>query len=35
MKLPSEGHLLRIFIGETDRYKGKSLYEQIVRKARE
>ena len=35
MKLPSEGHLLRIFIGETDRYKGKSLYEQIVLKARE
>ena len=35
MKLPSEGYLLRIFIGETDRYKGKSLYEQIVLKARE
>ncbi|MCP4614730.1 MAG: DUF190 domain-containing protein, partial [Planctomycetes bacterium] len=25
----------RIFIGETDRYKGKALYEQIVLKARE
>ncbi len=35
MKLPSEGYLLRIFIGETDRYKGKALYEQIVLKARE
>ncbi|MBM3133427.1 MAG: DUF190 domain-containing protein [Chloroflexi bacterium] len=35
MKLPSEGYLLRIFIGETDRYKGKPLYEQIVLKARE
>ena len=27
--------LLRIFIGETDAYKGKPLYEQIVLKARE
>ncbi|MBT4513151.1 MAG: DUF190 domain-containing protein [Chloroflexi bacterium] len=35
MKLPSEGYLLRIFIGETDHYKGKALYEQIVLKARE
>lgn len=35
MKLPEEGLLLRIFIGETDTYKGKPLYEQIVLKARE
>jgi len=35
MKLPEEGLLLRIFIGETDIYKGKTLYEQIVLKARE
>ena len=35
MKLPSEGLLLRVFTGETDRYKGKALYEQIVLKARE
>lgn len=35
MKLPQEGMLLRIFIGETDSYKGKALYEQIVLKARE
>jgi len=35
MKLPEEGTLLRIFIGESDKYKGKSLYEQIVIKARE
>ena len=34
MKLPEEGMLLRIFIGETDSYKGKPLYEQIVLKAR-
>jgi len=35
MKLPEEGTLLRIFIGETDSYKGKPLYEQIVLKAQE
>ncbi len=35
MKLPEEGLLLRVFIGETDSYKGKALYEQIVLKARE
>lgn len=35
MKLPEEGMLLRVFVGETDRYKDKALYEQIVIKARE
>ncbi|MCF7875327.1 MAG: DUF190 domain-containing protein [Candidatus Omnitrophica bacterium] len=35
MKLPEQGMLLRIFIGESDKYKGKLLYEQIVFKARE
>lgn len=35
MKLPEEGMLLRIFFGESDHYKGKALYEQIVLKARE
>lgn len=35
MKLPEEGTLLRIFIGETDRHNGKALYEAIVLKARE
>lgn len=35
MKLPEEGMLLRVFIGESDSYKGKPLYEQIVLKARE
>lgn len=35
MKLPEEGMLLRIFIGESDIYQGKALYEQIVLKARE
>jgi uncharacterized protein len=35
MKLPEEGLLLRIFIGESDSHHGKALYEQIVLKARE
>lgn len=35
MKLPEQAVMLRIFIGESDRYKGKPLYEQIVLKARE
>ncbi len=35
MKVPEEAVLLRIFIGESDRYHGKPLFEQIVMKARE
>ncbi len=35
MKLPEQAMLLRIFIGESDKYKSKPLYEQIVLKARE
>ena len=35
MILPKEGHLLRVFIGENDRYENLPLYEWIVRKARE
>jgi PII-like signaling protein len=35
MQLPQEGSLLRIFIGEADKYEGKPLYEWIVLKARE
>lgn len=34
MRLPEEGMLLRIFIGETDKYDGKPLYEEIVLKAK-
>jgi len=34
MKLPEEAELLRIFIGESDRYDGKPLYEAIVQEAR-
>jgi len=35
MLLPQEGKLLRIFIGENDKYEGMPLFEWIVRKARE
>ena len=35
MELPQESLLLRVFLGESDRYEGKPLYEAIVLKARE
>jgi len=35
MKIPQDGYLLRIFIGESDRWEHKPLYEAIVLKARE
>jgi len=35
MKLPEDALLLRVFIGESDQYQSKPLYEQIVLKARE
>jgi PII-like signaling protein len=35
MKIPNDGYLLRIFIGESDKWHGKPLYEAIVLKARE
>jgi PII-like signaling protein len=35
MKLEGEGRLLRIFIGESDRWEGKPLFEAIVHKVRE
>src|SRR3990167_5829174 len=34
MKIPAEGKLLRIFIGESDKSNGKPLYEAIVELAR-
>jgi PII-like signaling protein len=34
MKLSGEAELLRIFIGEGDRYKGRPLYQAIVEEAR-
>jgi len=35
MKLEGEGYLLRIYIGELDKYHHQPLYEAIVLKARE
>jgi uncharacterized protein len=35
MKTEAEGQLLRIYIGESDRWEGRPLYEALVRAARE
>lgn len=35
MKIEGEGQLLRIFIGESDRWEGQPLAEAIVRRARQ
>jgi uncharacterized protein len=35
MKIEGEGQLLRIFVGESDRWEGRPLYEAIVLAARE
>ena len=35
MELPHDSLLLRIFVGESDRFEGRPLYEAIVLKARE
>ena len=35
MRIEGEGQLLRIFVGESDRWEGKPLYEAIVHKARQ
>ena len=35
MQIPTDALLLRIFIGESDRWQHKPLYEAIVMKARE
>lgn len=34
MKIPSDGKLLRIFIGESDRWQGKPLYQEIIELAK-
>jgi PII-like signaling protein len=34
MMIPTEGKLLRIFIGEADRWHGRPLYEAIIEEAR-
>jgi uncharacterized protein len=33
--LPQDGHLLRIYLGESDKHQGKPLYEWLVLEARE
>src|ERR1041384_4563323 len=35
MKIPENGQLLRIFIGESDHWQGRPLYEALILKARE
>src|SRR6266481_6173826 len=35
MQIPEDGHLLRIFVGESDKVGHRPLYEEIVLKARE
>lgn len=35
MKIPQDGYLLRVFLGESDSWQGRPLYEAIVMKARE
>ena len=35
MKIPETGCLLRVYIGESDQWHGRPLYEAIVLKARE
>ena len=35
MKIPQDGYLLRVFLGESDKWHGRPLYEAIVMKARE
>lgn len=34
MKLPGEAEILRIFIGESDKFEGKPLYQAIVEESR-
>jgi PII-like signaling protein len=34
MKLPEESDLLRVFVGESDKFDGRPLYQAIVEEAR-
>lgn len=34
MTIPTEGRLLRVFVGEDDRWHGRPLYEAIIEAAR-
>jgi len=35
MKYPEESDLLRVFVGEADRFEGRPLYQAIVEEAKE
>ena len=35
MTIPQDGYLLRVFVGESDHYGHRPLYEEVVLKARE
>jgi PII-like signaling protein len=35
MKISDEGQLLRVFVGESDKWEGRPLYEALVLRARE
>lgn len=34
MRIPTDGYLLRIYLGEADRWHGQPLYEALVTRAR-
>lgn len=34
MKLPEESDLLRVFVGESDKFEGRPLYQAIVEEAK-
>ena len=35
MKIEGEGQLVRVFVGEADRWRGKPLYQAVVERMRE
>src|SRR6476469_5963302 len=35
MRTESQAHLLRIYVNESDRWKGRAVYETVIREARD